>query len=404
METAIFLAIVCVAVVAVPFWLNRIKKHSACVPVEVAVALADRETQEQVAAELTRGTFEIEAEGAASVLARSGQDPEPAPGRAGESPAATTPTPTPAYTDLVSSTLAKELCKSALMARQYLDEGRDSVALEFGRMLHLAVLEPEKYRRKVLVVDPDIEVDPSELRDVVIFDGERRTKAGRAAYAQLVADNKGATIIKAGDQTALNKAARAQLLTDHPGATVIKPGKDRLLKQMVARLKAHPLAGPLLFGGTDGRNEVPIEWVHPRTGHRCRTHLDRLVTLDGKRILVDLKGMSGISPGQFSASIAKYGYDVQFSFCADGCSCSGNHVDEVKLAAIDKAPPHEIAVYNLTEDKILAPGRFKYENGLDLLEECAKSGYWPGAYEDEEIDINMPRWAMETEDDELEDY
>jgi hypothetical protein len=209
---------------------------------------------------------------------------------------------------------------------------------------------------------------------VVAWEGDRRTKAGKAAYAQM--------------------------LEDHPGATIISIKESRQIQKMVKALQDHPIAGPLLFD-LPGRNEEPIEWVHPRTGHRCRTKLDRLVELDGKRILIDLKGMSGIAPGVFSGSMARYRYDVQMSFAADGCSCANLHVDEVKIVAIDKGLPHEIAVYNLTEDRVLQHGRDKYESALDLLETCATRNEWPGAFEDKEIDINLPTWAESQSDKDL---
>ena len=220
-------------------------------------------------------------------------------------------------------------------------------AMRFGRAVHTACLEPDRF-----------------LVDYVLWDGgARRGKA----WDSFCAASATKTILTAAQY---NQALRVR-----------------------DAVRNHPIAGKYL--ADKGQAELSIRWIHERTGIAIKCRLDYVSS-----VLVDLKSTRDPSPRRFAASAAQFGYDLQMALYADGAAAAGLGVLPVKLIAVQTVEPLDVVVYSLSEE-FLAAGRDKYERSLDLLVECERTNAWPGIAANEEIELRLPAWAMPEAEEEI---
>ncbi len=245
----------------------------------------------------------------------------------------------------VSKSLLDRVSRSPLHARAYLDgdRGEQTPAMKFGEALHTAVLEPRRF-----------------MADYRTFDGDRRTKQGKADYEALLAT--GATILQRGDMTTVEAMSLA--------------------------IRQHPTAGELL--ARPGINEASVFWEDASTGIACRCRPDRWLRDLG--IVVDVKTTADASPEQFARSIFRYRYHVQAAWYLQG-----TQAQRFVFIAVEKEWPHAVAVYEL-DDASLALGYQAAEQDLATLAVCMSSNQWPG-YPAEVQTITLPAWSFPKSED-----
>lgn len=224
-----------------------------------------------------------------------------------------------------------------------------------GRAVHVAALEPDRFRSEYVVYP------------------ERR--AGKA-WEKFVDDNAGREIIT----------------TDmHLDALAI-----------AAAVKAIPAAAPLVSGG---RSELTVLWtfVRPDMGGlagystHCRSRLDFVANVGA---IVDLKTTRDASPAGFGREVARYGYHAQAAFYQDAYFAATGERLPYKFVAIEAAAPHVGAVYRMT-DEAFELGRTQYVDYMDRLNLCRTENRWPG-YADGEVDVELPGYML-ADDDENQD-
>jgi hypothetical protein len=237
----------------------------------------------------------------------------------------------------------KELLRSPAHYQAMLrKEDKETPAKRFGKLFHLAVLEPEVFR-KVYV-----------LEEKFSGTGSRKAKAEWLA--------------------GLNK-----------DAVVVKPEDlDRLLP-MVEKIHSHPLAKNLLQKGV---REVTIAWEDKETGVRCKARPD-FVSHEG--YCVDLKTSMDGRWQKFSRNLVEYGYHVSAAhYTACGRETGLFNPETYIFLVIESAPPYEVAVYPAGAS-VLYTGQHEREKALKLFKECSGSGVWPG-YTPEAKTIEVPEW------------
>lgn len=247
----------------------------------------------------------------------------------------------------VNASRLKHLMTSPLhhQYRQHNDES--SSWLTKGHAVHCATLEPEHFGERFVVY-------PGKVR---------RGKA----WDDFQAEHEGRIILSAGEHTAAVNAAAAVM--------------------------AHPVANSVIDQAE--HQEVTVIWRHLASGRLCKARLDFV----GKSALGDLKTTSAFGPGRFESSAMRYHYPMQLAFYADAWTAATGEVPPVKIVAVDSNAPHDVAVYDLSEE-VLSYGREQYEAALDVLTQCEESGIWPGAAPDE-IPFRLPAWAVSQQDDRI---
>lgn len=239
------------------------------------------------------------------------------------------------------------------------DEDKNKQHFRFGRAAHLMVLEPAKFRETYLV-EPE-------------FQG--LTKDGRPS-------SRSADAIK---------AKKDWWATLHPDAVVVKRQEMEALTYMVESLMSHSQARNLL---QNGRPEVTGKFTHKGTGVRCRIRPDYLTTdNNGKLYITDFKTTKDPSPALFAHDAARFKYNLQLAFYADGIAqITGQQIESVALLALEHKAPYNVAVYWINEDD-LATGRQWYEYGLMTYVRCVEKREWPGIQGEGQM-LNLPNWTQ----------
>jgi hypothetical protein len=171
-------------------------------------------------------------------------------------------------------------------------------AMTLGTAVHTAVLEPETLAERY-IVRPEV---------------DRRTKEGREAFSAWLDAH--AEQISRG----VSEIAQADL--------------DTALACAEAVAK-HPVASELLKGAAIERS---VFWTDEETGIECRCRPDAMTS----EYIVDLKTTMDASIGAFTRSIAQRRYHVQEAFYL-----RGTKMKRFYFIAVETAPPHNVAVYEL---------------------------------------------------------
>ncbi len=221
-----------------------------------------------------------------------------------------------------------------------------TAAMELGRALHCCVLEPDRF--------------PTDYAGAPKVD--RRTNVGKETWAAFQMDNVNATILTEEDYG--------------------------LCLAMSEAAWAHPLASEILKGA--GSNELSMVWKCPDSGLLCKGRIDRLTEFDGWTQVVDVKSAKDASPEGFSRAIAEY--DYHWPHYLDGLNVCSPRDRRMSFIAIEKTPPHAVAIYTLNQWAI-EQGRDELRAVKLAIAEAKKTDVWPG-YPAEVVELELPRWRQ----------
>lgn len=218
----------------------------------------------------------------------------------------------------------------------------------FGSVLHKLVLEPQDFAKEFLVT-PTI---------------DKRTKEGKAQYAELMlhVEKEKLTLVEQETLDEATKASKAVL--------------------------AHPNAVKLL---ANGKPEQSVYWIDPDTGVLCKCRPDYWRT--DVRVLSDLKSTVDGSQSEFQRAIYNFNYHVQAAFYLDGVSIvTGERYEDFVFFCAEKQPPYAVSNYRISE-RAIAKGRELYKKALATYARCLETNTWPG-YPLEIQPIDLPPWAL----------
>ena len=230
-----------------------------------------------------------------------------------------------AAVDAVNASKLSDFARSPAACRLRMTEPEAQTrAMRLGVAVHVALIEPDSF---------------GSLYAPVLHDG--RTKAG-IAERERVAES---------GATALSEQEHAEVLA-------------------IARsLYTHPRVASLLARAT-AREQAAV-WTAPQ-GRLCKARRD----LVGPGWICDVKTTSDLerfSPWQ----VTDLGYYRQAAWYAEADrSLTGEAPDHFFLAVAANTPPHESAVFRLS-DEAMDAGREENRRLLDLFLECERTGAWP---------------------------
>ena len=223
-------------------------------------------------------------------------------------------------------------------------------ALVFGQVFHKLALEPNTFHDEFAVA-PII---------------DRRTKDGKAAWAEFV-------------ESAADK-------------TVIDCDSYHKAQEMVDCMCRVPFVKKLL----DGEHEKPVFWTDDLTGEACKARYDALVEVNGQPIIVDLKTTTDASTDAFMRSAIKLGYDFQSGMYCEGLKQTTGKNPLFVFIAIEKEPPYAVNILQ-ADDAFVQHGYDVFRELIGIYHECKESGLWYGflgKYGVINI-LNLPAWAAE---------
>lgn len=238
---------------------------------------------------------------------------------------------------------AKQILVSPLHYQAWLKaEQEDTPALRFGRLVHLASLEPEVFDRKVRVM-PEC---------------DRRTKEGKAIYEAFVATLRA-------DEEAIKKDEMDNVLAVAESA---QAGIEKVC------------------GGVEGARLVENTYTGKHEGIAIKGRPDLVVSHPDRTIVLDVKTTQDASPKSFAREIYNYKYFLQAAWY---CTLTG--AKEFYFIAVEKNPPFAFAIYRL-DDEGLELGRKLMSSACVTYRECSNFGEWP-SYSQEPQVISLPKWA-----------
>lgn len=246
----------------------------------------------------------------------------------------------------VSSSGLKEILKSPAHFRAYNADERDSVALRYGRLAHLKILEPNLYRATTIIAPKC----------------DRRTTEGKRVW-----------------QDFLDRAA---------GRLAVSSEEDMDMEALHGAVQASDLARGTFEGG---RAELSVYWRDEATGVLCRARGDYVRT----KGIFDLKTTPDARAREFQRSVAKYRYHLSAAFYLDGFKTVLPEVSSFTWVAVEKTKPYGIGMF-VADPEAIAVGRNEYRRALETYADCQRRGVWPG-YEDQFVNLTLPAWYASSE-------
>ena len=226
------------------------------------------------------------------------------------------------------------MSKSPMHYRHNQEHPQDETpALLFGAAQHKMVLEPDDF-------DTEFVVQPDGM--------DRRTSAGKAAYAHFIECVKGRRII--------TEKQYLQIL------------------EMVAALKQNETAWQLLRGG---EHEASFFWVDQATGIQCKVRPDVITNYNGRPYIIDYKTTESCADGHFEASCRRYGYKLQAGMYCEGMFQQMYQDYGFAFVAQEKDAPYASRVYICDED-FINEGHDIFREYLGKLKYCKDTGDWYG--------------------------
>ena len=222
---------------------------------------------------------------------------------------------------------------------------KETNSMIFGRALHCAVLEPNDFVKRFAAA-PKV---------------DKRTNAGKVAYADFVLAHPKSTVL---DQDDYDKAL----------AIAEKVRKHRTVASFL--LETAEIEGTLC-------------WEDEKTGVLLKARPD-IRLLSGR--IIDLKTCQDARVEAFSRNIFTYSYHVQLATYMEGVRIvHGQHGKMPVIIAVEKEPPYAVSVFQL--DKVsIEIGHMEFRYAVNIYAECNRRDYWP-SYPVDLQEISLPAWA-----------
>ena len=233
-------------------------------------------------------------------------------------------------------------------------------AMAFGSACHKMFLEPFSFGLEYATA-PQV---------------DKRTKEGKAMWEAFVAENQGKTILSPDDMVTM--------------------------AEMEVALLACPLAAKLIRG--KGDSEVPFFWTDPGTGEKCKVKLDRFVTFNRRKYVVDYKTTQCAETNRFNSEIWRLGYYMQAAMYTEGVMRARKMRKRPGFLFVvqEKKPPYAVNVIEVSEE-VMNAGDAKFHQLLEKYHACSAIDEWPG-YLNGNVpnDAFVPGWMMNELEDEFE--
>lgn len=244
------------------------------------------------------------------------------------------------------STLAEVIKKTPGHAKAALDV--DTGSLKFGRLLHLAVLEPAAFESDVRCLPAKPPKKPTQK--------------------QLLA---------------ANPSESSQRSIDFWGAWNADPREEISAKEMIdlQGMMASIRRNQCINFVTGGRAEVTMIWIDKKTGLLCKGRLDFLQTQTWADCITDLKSSADlVRADKWRRTVANYYYHLKAAFYVDGYKALTGETPAFTWLAIEKAAPYFSKPWEMDtspEGLTYRAGQNLYRQALDVWAECVKKNCWP---------------------------
>ncbi len=225
---------------------------------------------------------------------------------------------------------------------------KDTAAFAMGNAVHCLALEPEKFDERFAVA-PKV---------------DRRTTAGKVAWAEYLADCEGKTVLD--DQDYADAVACVQALNNHPE---------------FATIMAQPR-----------RVEVPFEF--DLFGHKFKAKPDAII--DSMKLILDIKTTDDASPHRWQWSAVDYGYHRQAWIYQRALGQATGESHRFIFAVVEKPKPSTrgipptVALYELDSETMNMGMQDTHRLVFDY-ERRTKENDWQQPYSSGIVPLRLPK-------------
>jgi hypothetical protein len=268
----------------------------------------------------------------------------------------------------VSSHTLQYFEESPLSFKKKLDEELeedDKKYLEFGKQVHMRILEPKRFKQSYTVLDYDTPKSEQQKQFCEDYVGNNDLLVSYSNnYKVTTSDEKvlvQATLLKDKLSKYIEYLSKRKKYKD-----ILTFAKKQKIDTCYAECVKHKAASKLLFDNefsTDKTyNELEILWKHPLYPEmQCKSMIDRLIVDETNKVIkiVDIK--TAISFKNFKDQFKEFNYARQMSFYIFAAFYYLMHIEkinvedyhaEVYLVVIKHQPHTEVKIIQLSEESI----------------------------------------------------
>ena len=285
--------------------------------------------------------------------------------------------------EAVNASTLKHMGRSALHCKAEITRSGDrpdTEAQKVGRLVHCAVLEPERFKA-TYCKEPQVEDHPETLVDLAGY------KAKAKALGLKVSGSKGdlkARILETSPDIKFWEDLAAELVGE---SEPLKADHWHLAQAIIESIAANDKARKALSGGVA---EETLVWRDALTGLLCKSRMDYY--REDLGLIVDVKTTEDARPEAVARDIHKYGYHISAAHYLDGLQALDLPGGQsFAWVFVEKKAPYAIGVYFASAD-MLDRGHELHRQYLTDFARCKLSGIWP-AYPAEFQTIDLPAWA-----------
>ena len=235
----------------------------------------------------------------------------------------------------ISRSELQKIAKSPLHFKYAIEHPEEPTpALLFGIAAHKYILEKDDF-------------DKEYVKAPVC---DRRTKEGKAVYAEFMENLRGRAVIAGEDLD--------------------------IIRDMHKAIQANPAACKYLYS-ENAKYEQSFFWTDQQTGEAVKCRPDCMTEIDGRKYIIDYKTTDSCQDGHFEASCRKYGYKLQAGMYREGVF--QNTIDDYGFIFIaqEKKAPYAVRVYICSEE-FISEGYDQYRELLGIYHHCKETGIWYG--------------------------
>jgi exodeoxyribonuclease VIII len=225
---------------------------------------------------------------------------------------------------------------------------KESDAFAMGHAVHCLALEPERFDERFAVA-PKV---------------DRRTTAGKVAWAEYLADCEGKTVLD--EQDHADAIACVQALNNHAEFATIMQQPRRV--------------------------EVPFEF--DLFGHKFKAKPDAII--DSMRLIIDIKTTDDASPHRWQWSAVDYGYHRQAYIYQHALAVETCQDYRFIFAVVEKPKPSTrgipptVALYELNDETLII-GRHDAQMLVNEYERRLETNDWQQYYSSGIVPLRLPK-------------
>lgn len=261
-------------------------------------------------------------------------------------------------------------------------------ALRVGRLLHVAVLQPDRWEREFCLPPAADIAEPEPAKPVPAEGTSANTKAHRENLARWREEMAA--------WSAKNEAAIAEYLR---GREIVKPDEWATVMGCAHAIAGHrppgqyPASASWLLSDVDF-TERSLRWQDEDTGIWCRARVDAFTCDEHEDRCADLKSF-GLTPtpDAFRREIVSHWYHGQAAFYTDGCRSVTERTPRFPFVVVHKDEPHEVAIFELGDEETEL-GRRQYKAALAELAWRLERDEWLAAWSAEPHVIRFDQWTF----------